>query len=454
MSKSDVVFKLTIGGGPEPMFELTRVLQAAQEDPAGLSWIATRKPGSGFVARPDSQLLAFAQAPAGNALALTARVVSRHEVLPSDALVRDMYEGWKEVCRAYWRIADVSLRLVPFEELPGTTLKGLRIADAFRSQLSFAYWLPTGRADGSRHARPARAPARTRAAPRPTGPAPELVPIQRVESPSTPLHGVDFSGARETGGRNGKIWIASWYPNRELVELRSGGDDPGFDRVGLTGRIIESGGTWVIDFPFGPAAAVATAAGWTTWYEYLAWCGSNPVPTVLRDQLRQILQAAGMPWATTRESDHALGTTWFPFFEQLYRQTITGGRDVLAPLDQAGRDRTRLLPFHDHAAATAELSVVIEGFPGHTLTTLGLPRTGYKHRTLPAQESRAQIVNALRERGVPISDADATTAINDGEGDAVDALVLLHAAQGASLRTTAEWAAVGAQASIEGWFFD
>ena len=317
----------------------------------------------------------------------------------------------------------------------------------------YRIWVEGPPKSSQRKAKMAR-PSRARAAAPETGVVLELVPVRRSEPPTMPLHGVDFSGARETRGRNGKIWIASWYPDREFVELKSGGDDPGFDRVGLAGKIIESGGTWVIDFPFGPAAAVAAEAAWTKWHDYLAWCGSNPAPTALRDQLRQVLQGAGVPWSTTRKIDQRLGTTWFPFFEQLYRQTITGGRDVLDPLDQAGRDRTRILPFHDHAAANGELSVVIEGFPGHTLTTLDLARTGYKHRTLPAQESRARIVNALRERGVPISDADARTAIKDAEGDAVDALVLLHAARDASLRTAAEWAAVGPDASIEGWFFD
>ena len=236
------------------------------------------------------------------------------------------------------------------------------------------------------------------------------------------------------------------------MALECGGDDPGFDRIGLSHRIlVEAGGTWVLDFPFGPATAVAAARGWRTWEEYLDWCGSNPDPTVLRDQLRQVLQDVGVRWSTPRRIDDALGTTWFPFFEQLYRQTITGARDVLTPLNRAGRDRTRVLPFHSHAAPDVSLSVIAEGFPGHTLTTLGLPRTGYKHRTSPGQEARARIVSALRGRGVPISDADAERATNDAEGDAVDALVLLHAARGASHRTAVDWAS---HPGIEGWFFD
>ena len=443
MLKSHVAFKLTRQGGPDPVRELQRVFEAAQDAPAGVSWVATRKPGAGFTSRPDSQLLAFALDEEGNCLALTARVVSRHDTLPRAALVRDMYEDYKDVFGAYWRIGDVNLKLISYEDLPGTTAEGgLRIPDAFRrGQMSFAYWLPDPSAEASTPGR--------RVAPPPVSSA-----VQHTDRPTVPLYGVDFSGARETGDRNEKIWIASWYPDRDFVQLKSGGDDPGFDRSGLATMVIEGGGTWVVDFPFGPPAAVAEVAGWRTWQDYLAWCGSNPNPTALRDQLREDLRLADVHWSTKRDIDRRLGTTWFPFFEQLYHQTITGGSDVLSPLSQANRDRTRILPFHDHAPATNELSVVIEGFPGATLTNCGLPSTGYKHAGRAAQERRRLIVDSLVGLGIPISDTDASTAVHDAEGDAVDALVLLCAAWNAS-RRAADWRdGVGEHSAIEGWFFD
>ena len=410
----------------------------------GVSWVATRKRGSDFVARPDSQLLAFAIDEPGNSLALTARVVSRYGALPPAALVRDMYEDYKDIFQAYWKITDVDLRLISYEDLPGTNMKsGRRVPDAFRrGQLSFAYWLPDPSAD---------APISVHR----VDPAPTSSAVQQTDSPTVPLHGVDFSGAREIGGRNGKIWIASWYPDRDFVELRSGGDDPGFDRIGIADKVIEGSGTWVIDFPFGPPVAVAEAAGWNAWHEYIAWCGSDPDPTALRDNLREELQRAGVRWSTRREVDNKLGTRWFPFFEQLYRQTITGARDVLHPLHRTSRDRVRILPFHHYAAANDELSVVIEGFPGATLEQCGLPATGYKHSGHDAEDQRRRIVDSLRERGVTVCDADASRAVEDAEGDAIDALVLLHAARNARRRTAAQWSdKVGGHATIEGWFFD
>ncbi len=273
-------------------------------------------------------------------------------------------------------------------------------------------------------------------------------------TPTAPLHGVDFSGSQEVDGRNDKIWIASWLPGQRFIQLNSGGDYPGFDRKMLSTKIIDGSGTWVIDFPFGPPNTVAEAAGWNTWKAYIAWCGSHPDPVVLRDQLRKDCQIAGLPWSIKRDIDCKLGTTWFPFFEQLYRQTITGGRDVLSPLIHAGRERVRVLPFHDHALANNELSVVVEGFPGATLTNYDLPNKGYKRRDYSAQETRRFIVESLIKIGIPISNMDASRAIHDTEGDAVDALVLLCAARNASLRSTDWRNKVGKYSGIEGWFFD
>ncbi len=443
MSRSTcIIFRLTRRGGPEPMLELKRVFEAAQGDPSGVTWIATRKPGAAFNLSPDSELLAFAEDRSGSAVVLRARILARHERLPPDSLVRDMYEDYKDAFRAYWKIAGARLKEMLVEDLPGATRSGKRVADAFGSQLSFAYWQPDDSRDGD--------------APRPQPMSrPRLGAVRSSATRLAPLHGVDFSGAHETGGRNRKIWIASWYPDQDFVELRSGGADPGFDRVGLAGKILEGSGTWVIDFPFGPPAAVAAASGWTSWPEYLAWCGSSPDPTALRDQLREVLRAAGVSWSTRRNVDLAHRTTWFPFFEQLYRQTISGGRDVLRALDEAGRERTRILPFHEHASVNPELSVVVEGFPGWTLEQCGLPRTGYKRAGVDSEDRRRNIVDALRERGIPISDADALTAIRDTDGDALDALVLLLAAHVGSRRAPTDWGRrFGSRADIEGWFFD
>ena len=263
---------------------------------------------------------------------------------------------------------------------------------------------------------------------------------------------MDFSGAREVEGRNGKIWIASWDPDDGVV-LECGGDSPGFGRADLAKKILGRGGLWVLDFPFGPPAPVAAAAGWATWRDYLAWCDGEA--TTLRDGLRRRLRDAGVGWATRRTIDRAVEATWFPFFEQLYRQTISGGRDVLRALVDAGTARARILPFDAFADVGRRPATVVEGFPGWTLTRSGLCATGYKQRTHAARQHRARIVDGLCRTGIPISDAVAGRAVDEAEGDAVDALVLLLAAHRASRRTAAEWRrAAEAHGRVEGWFFD
>ena len=445
--RASVVFRLTAGGGPEPVRELKRVAMVADEDDGGTSWIASRKRGVGFEPDTDSRLLAFARVSRTEVLALTARIVARHDRLPADALVRDMYEAYDGVFGAYWKIRDVRLRRTPAENLPGTTLRGKSIRLAFRSPLTFAYWNPATWPEVE-----ATAARGTRVAE--VAPASTTPPMARVAKPALPIHGVDFSGAREVDGRNGKIWIASWHPDNGVV-LECGADAPGFGRAGLAQRVLKDGGVWVLDFPFGPPAPVAAAAGWTTWRDYLAWCAGCADATVLRDGLREVLGEAGVAWSTRRAVDCTVGATWFPFFEQLYRQTITGARDVLRVLTDAGTDKAQILPFESNTDTSRRGSVVVEGFPGWTLRRCGMAAVGYKQGHEAARAQRRSIVTHLHGWGLPISDDDARRAVEDVEGDAVDALVLLLAAHMTSRRKARDWQdAYREHGCMEGWFFD
>ena len=80
---------------------------------------------------------------------------------------------------------------------------------------------------------------------------------------------------------------------------------------------------------------------------------------------------------------------------------------------------------------------------------------GYKQRHGAARRQRLSIVNHLRRRGIPIPDDDARRAVDDVEGDAIDALVLLLAAHTTSRREAREWQeACRVHGCMEGWFFD
>jgi len=72
--------------------------------------------------------------------------------------------------------------------------------------------------------------------------------------------------------------------------------------------------------------------------------------------------------------------------------------------------------------------VVVEGFPGATISTRLLGRrTSYKGRTNAHRAERENIINAIMSRpfGVQISDDVVRVAVDDQDGDALDALVLL-----------------------------
>ena len=440
--RQHLAIKLTEAGGPDPLNELHRVYKAAEDSADGTSWIATHKPGSEFRKSSDSRLLALARQSKAEALVLTAKIDAQCTEMPEDPLALDMYGDYRREMKAYWKISDVSLNCTAMADLPGKSLRGKSLSDAFSGSASFLYWQPPPHSD--RHTPPERMLRRC-----------ACDSLHRRDAPAVSLHGVDFSGGTENNGHNRKLWIASWGPDHPSVSLECGADGTGFGRRELAERIIREGGLWVIDFPFGPPAAVADASGWRTWQSYLEWCNSKDDPRTLRDELREILDSACVPWSTKRMIDKQRSATWFPFFEQLYRQTITGARDVLAPLDAANRERVAVLPFHGEYEPTSRRSVVIEGFPGWTLTHMGLKSTGYKNATEEACEYRTTILNALRVSGIPIGDAQWRRAVEDSEGDAVDSLVLLKAAWSSLARDPSEWKkADGHPRKIEGGYFD
>ena len=394
--------KLTVKGGPPPFDELERVACVGEQHP-GVTWLATRKRGDTLRVDAGSTCLAFAVAKAGRVRLLRGRIVGRTEELPSDGLLFDMYQG--QNFPVFWQLCDVTLQeLDGLHQIPGVSLSsGKSASEAFgRTSLTFTYWRledTTRRDETDTSVR-----VRSGTVENPTGkPTPERPSSgrQRVGSrggPRVSLHGVDFSGARETGGRNPKLWIGSWEAGGDAVSLDWGGaDERGFTRTALGTRIAGEPGLWVLDFPFGPASDIASVMNWTRWTDYVAWCTSRPDATELRNEARQVA-AAGGRWSVRRRVDRHNRTTWFPFFEQLYRQTIRGAADVLSPLAARSRDEVRVFPWHgdDPAGFASKGAAVIEGFPGGAIGSLGLAATGYKGPKASHKDRRRTIVRALK----------------------------------------------------------
>jgi hypothetical protein len=275
--------------------------------------------------------------------------------------------------------------------------------------------------------------------------------------PRTDTFGVDFSGGNELEGRgNGKIWIASWDVDRGDIALRCGTDEPYIRRAGLPDLVRQRPGWWVFDFPFGIARETAIALGidGEGWNGWLDWCAEGIDATERRDTARAAVERSQCAWSARRRIDEENRTTWFPLFEQLYRQTIYGARDVLKEL--AAASDVVILPWQDPNPETTS-SVVVEGFPGVTIrTVLGLQGIGYKGGRAQHRGKRERIVRALADiLPVPLPEPVAQRAINDPEGDALDALVLLLA--GWVSQQYPEWKGrreelIAEQRLVEGWF--
>ncbi len=441
-----IAIKLTVGGGPEPQNEIYQIYKASQEN--GTSWIATRMPGKHFRLSPHSQILAFTPLPNARVIMLSAKIVGRYEELPDDPVAQDLYGDYKAVFSAYWKIRNAELSKLEASQLPGRTQNDKPLHHAFSGQSSFVYWIPDAKPPTRKKVEATSEPHQR---PQTTDISQSSIQLQQL--PTVPLYGVDFSGAREVNGRNQKLWIANWHPDNEYVSLRCGTDDDGLDRRGIAEIILQEGGLWVMDFPFGPPQEVALSAGWNTWQDYLAWCGSHGDPVVLRDMLREILKRDNVNWSTRRKIDERTKATWFPFFNMLFRQTITGARDVLTQLEAANREHVSVLPFHEFYKPALQRSTVVEGFPGWTLSRMGLSADGYKNSSESARIKRIGIVSAIRQSGIPICNDDFECAIGDIEGDAVDSLTLLHAARLTLNRRSSEWTQ-GDWSNIEGWYFD
>jgi len=447
MPNHHFIAQLVAGGGPDPLAELESIVLQVGDAEAPLGWLATRKPGAQWQQskNSDSVCIAFFDNRADGCIdGVVARIISRHGDMPQIPPLIELHEGHTGF-QAWWQLQDpFRFRLPTLVALPGRSNNGKTASQTFIGSTTFAYWTFDDDGGGPLLDRvtkllapspplmkagvackEVKPPARSVALPCSVAKA-EALPI-RISN----LYGVDFSGGQETAKGNPKIWIASWQVDQETVTLRCGTDEPPLRRSDLSGYVRERPGWWVLDFPFGVAKESAAAildAPNLSWEDWLAWCAAGQDATERRDVARQSINAAEVPWSTRRHIDNQHGTTWFPLFEQLYRQTIYGAGQVLLPLSQMDRTEVSVLPWHELGGAP---SVVVEGFPGMTIRRrLGLAGSGYKGSLNEHRLERQAILDALMREPyrLPIPEDVQQRAIADTEGDAVDALVLLVAA--------------------------
>jgi hypothetical protein len=454
------IAKFTVGGGPSPLQELERILDLADSSPAREAWFGTHKPGADWGGVGICILLA-----AGTSEAIIAEVIDRTKEAPDEPATMELYRDRGEFV-AWWHIRNpIRVKFESPHEIPGHNWhSGLGAAEVFHSQVSFTYWDfggasfedLTGSAVVKQGALALTLPVG--AAAQDETPLVTHTGCERWSRPEFPVYGVDFSGGEEDPRcGNRKIWVANWSPGDDVI-LRCGWSDGGADTIcrrDLPELITQGPGWWSLDFPFGIAKETARALRLSSWPEWLLWCSGAGDATALRDEARELTSRAGVAWGQRRAVDESNQTTWFPLFEQLYRQTIYGAREVLQPLYEAG---VCVLPWG--WTALKEPAIVVEGFPGATIRDHLLKRrVSYKGRTSAHRAAREAIIKALRSLpfAIPIPGDVAAKAVEDQDGDALDALALLLGSWISPRLSADGWKRQFARldscgAAVEGWF--
>jgi hypothetical protein len=249
------------------------------------------------------------------------------------------------------------------------------------------------------------------------------------------LHGVDFSGADSGGAAKIRVVDRNLRARGDEVALRGR-----FDRKTLLRTILESAREpgehlWRIDAPFSLATESLTALGVARdWKAMAAWMADFGSPRGWRHAVRAVDRRE-----PKRFCDRADSTPMAPMNLRVFKQTWTLICEVLLPLAEAG---VRIEPLVNTAEPSR--TTVCEGCPASVLHRLGWPTKGYKGQGDPPRVVRATILERLPSVGVRMPDALAREAMDDAEGDLLDAILLT---------TTPVQTVAPADAMIEGWVY-
>jgi hypothetical protein len=238
--------------------------------------------------------------------------------------------------------------------------------------------------------------------------------------------GIDFSGAKDAGR---KIWLCrlSARPQLKVAELLRCDQLPGSGVARETAlaslcKYLQGRKDAVcgFDFPFSLPRCAIREPSWRAWVE-------STRSFAEADGFRAEMLARSGGRELRRYTDAEARTPFAPLNLRLYRQTFHGVRDVLAPLLRVG---SRALPFDgfDGHAACAGAPVLMEVCPASTLKREGL-YVPYKGRGQELRQARVTILQALNVQfALSLSSAMQRRAVEDCEGDALDAVIAAVAA--------------------------
>lgn len=477
------IVKITYSkNNPPPLTELFTIIKNAEENEEHFAWFALRNPGGNIQINKHSQILIIASKKDQNQnfdYAVVAKVKQKTNQPPENDPAIELYEKPKQY-KSWWKLSNPHLlRLDSYDNIPGTSTSDRRASETFCGNCTYSGWKfastePDFMSLGlnfSNYRQDFNNKLLIKELFKRSAPASHEPPKisnlpQNYFSESNDrgiYYGVDFSGGREENGGNSKIWIAQWDMTQNHISLNSG-SDINIRRNLLPGYISSRPGWWTIDFPFGISAKIANLINLNShsrWWERCSQSVANP--TQLRDELKANVQnnPTAPSWSERRQIDISNDTTWFPLFEQLYRQTILGSGEVLHSLHSQFKSNVAILPWDtEEINLKQKPTFVSEGFPGLIIQNiLGLPKVGYKGGLPAHQERRLQILSVLESDQIkmPITEEIRTIASHNEDGDAIDALVLVLASIISQRIGYDVWQnqlsrLIQHKISVEGWF--
>lgn len=255
-----------------------------------------------------------------------------------------------------------------------------------------------------------------------------------------PIIGVDFSGAALAGE---KIWIARAHFQDEMLvfdELLPAHALPegAPQREAALAALVNYIGSFQapicgFDFPFSLHHDELDRFNWRD------WVASLPARFDSSDAFRAAYKGA------KRATDVRAKTPFAPLNLRLYRQTYHGIRDVLAPLLQNG---AVALPFDEPRASQPRAAWLLEICPASLLKKHQL-YFSYKGKSEAQRLNRERILSECQTRfALKTSDAMKQNALDDTEGDALDAI--LSALCVAQALQKAEWTPRDEAEKLEG----
>ncbi|PSP74820.1 hypothetical protein BRC86_04875 [Halobacteriales archaeon QS_3_64_16] len=237
------------------------------------------------------------------------------------------------------------------------------------------------------------------------------------------IHGVDFSGARQAGG---KIRIATGVldDGLRIERCRSVAETIGTPQRGPALEYLreflagERRAVVGLDFSFGVPHELMDAEDWRAFVQDFDFESVEAMTDTYVGRTRK--RTDGERTYLKRATDEETGAS-SPYGFVVAAQTYYGIQDVLRPLARDGR--VSVLPMDDPGKSEPWLCEI---YPAATLRDLGLPDETYKNdgKYPDARSRRERIVSSLREAGLSFAEEEIVeTAIADSGGDALDSIV-------------------------------